>query len=229
MKAAWVASPDSNLWPPWADLKEVGVNRLYYPALKEVIEQSGLHESKRTTTNTIWVRNHQCSDQYRRASLTQIPQFGIFRDLHWDGGTHSIAQGLADVEEDIDACEMAGNSPYMIDGEFPYRDGNFLLGLFAAIRHAFPDLLLSWTMEPMQGGWIKQYPALVKFVNTDKNMVVVGQTFGGNMEPYNQQKVRADLRMAGFLAARIRLFLDASKTRPPKWDGCLLSTESLVV
>lgn len=248
MKGIWETDA-TQTWPLWQDIRDAGCNRIYFPALVPVygetfgaviahrslaarapaVRRAERHFGERLIIG--WTRNErQVTADYRNAVVsTQRFQYGVYRDPHWDGiqDPNTLAQ-LAHL--DIVAA-TGGNKflscSFMFDIEFPYRDGDWLLAVFKAFRMLRPGRLLSWTMEPMQGGWIKSFPALVNWINRDLNAVVVGQTFGAKMEPVDPELVRRDLIDAGFLPARVRLFLDAAKPRPPKWDGSLFHAQRL--
>ena len=73
----------------------------------------------------------------------------------------------------------------------------------------------SWTMEPMQGGWMS--PNMVKAV-TDSRVRVVPQCYWGNMQPVDPQLAIANVVNQGFPRALVTPMYDAAAL-PTPWDG----------
>lgn len=222
MKAIWQPSPLDRGFPQLDLWRAAECNRGYFAARYPTWNGSGFdwHD------NTV-----QLNNAFRSEVTKASVQFGIFRDPHWDD-LHDLNQIARIVHEDIHKATGGDSSrqcAYMLDIEFPYRDGAWLLALFKAIRKLRPGRLLSWTMEPLQGGWIKNFPALVDWINHDINFVVAVQTFFGNMDPTGWQAVRDDMKQTKIDPKRIRLFYDGARARETGWDGCIFHAERLVV
>ena len=74
----------------------------------------------------------------------------------------------------------------------------------------------SWTMEPMQGGWMS--PNMVNAVIAAR-VRVVPQMYWGNMQPaLPYQRVIDDLTIRGFPAGLVTPMWDAARL-PDPWDG----------
>lgn len=224
MKGIWQPSPLDRGFPQIELWKSAGCNRGYFAARYPVWNADRQHYE--------WFDNTQQLNNTFRSDVTKAGiQFGIFRDPHWDG-INDYNQLAQLAHDDINKATEGSNArqcAYMFDIEFPYRDGNWLLALFKAFRKLRPGRLLSWTMEPLQGGWIKGFPALVDWINHDINFVVVVQNFFGNMDPAGADALRENMKQTGIDPRRVRIFHDAAKPRPSTWDGCLFHAERLVV
>jgi hypothetical protein len=85
-------------------------------------------------------------------------------------------------------------------------------------------------MEPNQGGWIKNYPALVKLINDDPLVFVVPQTYDFNMNPYGTADgIRVNLWDAGIKRDKVELYY-GFKDRPSqyRWSGVIYDWNNFV-
>ena len=82
-------------------------------------------------------------------------------------------------------------------------------------RELRPKQDTSWTMEPMQGGWMHE--EFVMAILRAK-VRIVPQYYGGNMQPFAQDRCYRDLLVLGFHESLITGFYDAAAL-PAYWDG----------
>lgn len=231
MKAIWQPSPLDRNVPQYDLLRSAGCNRIYFAAEYETFEDG---------VGTWHFNDIQLNPTFYNDVVKNKFQYGIFRVTSWDNAKlYGDAGTLASTaNEDINAAS-GGNKyaalPYMFDIE--QHDPAFILATFKAYRKLRPTRRTAWTMEPHQGGWMKNYlvngqPVLVDFINNDPYFFLLPQLFYGNMSPANQNDVRNDLLAAGFKSEKILFFYDsttktASQWKSSDWSGSLLDAEHL--
>lgn len=218
MRTVWQASPLDRAVPQWSLLRGAGCNKIGFSA--------------RYQDGGVWRDNtEQLNPEFRKLCLDNGFLFEVVRDPHWDAITDAGTIARL-VDEDI-AAATGGNRflqcSYCLDLEYPYRDGDWILSLFMAIRALRPGRLLVWTIEPGQGGWIKNYPRLVDWINFRSGMFYIcPQTYYGDMSPWGTyDTVKQDIYAAGILPKRVVLFYDARRPRPVGWNGELFHAERL--
>jgi len=164
-------------------------------------------------------------DAMRDAKIQGQPQYyrlRLTRDTHWASSptdplkfAQRLSDDLKDFKQDGKQCALG------IDYE--QKNGNWILAVLTEIRRIRSGRGVFWTMEPNQGGWIKDYPALVKFINSDPLVFVVPQVYDLNMNPYGQSDgCRVNIWDAGIDRDKVELYYTL-KDKPSwaRWSGIL--------
>jgi hypothetical protein len=185
----------------------------------------------------IWqrVRDHNISRLYLSATQAtaenlgfvrqQGIECGVVRDPIW---TQAGAVDLARLCDADLARTASGNAQcaVMVDVEAMFRRGSqYMIDFLKEWRALRPSRVTSWTTEPNQGGTISL--PLVGMIGADPNLVVLPQTYDGNMAPYGTVDWnRADIVERGVPRARVAAFYDGAAL-PAHWDGCAFTLERL--
>lgn len=144
----------------------------------------------------------------------------ITRDPSWPGQPSDPLKFAAELSKDITYLGQDGKQcAFGIDYE--KKDGDWILAALKEIRRLRTGRGVMWMCEPNQGGWIKNYPELVKFINSDPLVFVVGQTYDKNMVPYGSADgVRVNLWDAGIMRDAVELYYGKNdKPDPTRWSG----------
>lgn len=142
---------------------------------------------------------------------------GIYAGAAW-GELGDTPDEYVDVMEGWVAALQQGykdNNFPRVQWDLEMHDPNFIKEVLRLWRNARPNHSTSWTMEPMQGGWMS--PEFVQFVLGYK-IRIVPQYYGGQMEPFAQDRTLLDLTTRGFPTSIISGMYDA-KALPAWWDG----------
>jgi hypothetical protein len=153
----------------------------------------------------------------------------VTRDTSWPGSKADPAQFAAQLSGDVTYLNQ--NSKQCALGiDYEGKDGDWILAALQTIRTLRSGRGVFWTPQPNQGGWIKNYPALVSFINNDPLVFVVAQTYSGNMSPYGQADgIRVNLWDAGLHRDKVELYYGLNdKPDKTRWSGALYDWNQFV-
>ena len=100
---------------------------------------------------------------------------------------------------------------------------DIIIACLERLRELQPKRDISWTFEPLQGGWM--HSEFVKRV-VDARVRVVPQTYGGSMQPFAADVVLRDLLRRGFPEPLVTCFYDAAAL-PHGWNGWAFTQQRL--
>lgn len=196
MRAALV-TPGGPLVPDLAKARRYGITRLYWEATDPQI------------TAPLF-------DDVRAAGM----EVGIMRDPSWDNfSPTALAREL-----DHDLVRLrSGDRQCAILADIEKHDADYVIRFLQAWRAVRPRRETAWTLEPLQGGWFER--DLVRAC-VQADVLVVPQTYLGDMSPVPLDAVRSQLIDAGLPRSRVALFYDAAHI-PVWWDGIAFTFAAL--
>lgn len=161
--------------------------------------------------------------------VSQNYKIRVTRDTHWPGSSASPEGFAAQLSSDLTYLNQDGKQ-CALGIDYESKNGDWILACLKEIRRIRSGRGVFWTMEPNQGGWIKKYPALVKFINSDPLVFVVAQTYDGGMLPYGTADgIRVDMWDAGFDRDKVEIYYGLNdKPNPSRWSGGLYDWNNFV-
>lgn len=178
-------------------------------------------------------------DAMKAAKINGVPQnyrVRITRDTHWPGSKTDPLEFAAQLSADLTFLRQDHDSNGHVKQcslgiDYEGKDGDWILAALREIRRLRPGRGVYWTPEPNQGGWIKNFPALVKFINGDPLVFVVAQTYLFDMAPFGTADgVRVNLWDAGIDRDKVELFYGVKdKPHPARWSGVLYDWNNLAL
>jgi len=200
--------------------------------VKEWIFHSAFDDGTLNTQLTLNGVNGKVLDDMRAASINGVPQnykVRILRDPNWeeysktpDQFAKQLSDDVKNLNQDKKQCSLA------IDAE--RHDGDYIYKALKEIRRLRPGRGVFWTMEPHQGGWIKDHPELVNLINNDSFIFVVAQTYDKNMNPWgHSDDNRVDLWNVGIKREKVEVYYGL-KEKPAKdtWSGALYDWNNFI-
>ena len=200
------------------------------------IQEWGFHtcfdDGSPNTNLTIGGVRGKVLDEMRAAKINGVPQnyrLRVTRDYSWPRPVMT-AEGLAKaLSDDLTFLGQDGKQ-CALGMDIEAHDGGYVLAALREIRRLRPGRGVFWTMEPNQGGWIKNWPQLVAFINDDPMVFVVGQTYDFNMNPYGTDDgIRCNLWDAGIRRDKVELYYGLhQKPNPARWSGSLYDWNNFI-
>jgi len=197
MRALWV---DSGNDPDWAKVKAHAITHLYFDLFDPRVRTEYLKSIGRTVS-----------------SNGKAYGVGVYVVSNWPqvaGDGKSFAEKVSKQLSIVAPGPDVASFP-KVQLDIEQHDPVFILDALERWRELRPKRDTSWTMEPMQGGWMT--PAFVTGVLACK-VRVVPQYYLGDMSPVAQDVALKDLLNAGFPASIVTGFYDAAAL-PAYWDG----------
>lgn len=142
---------------------------------------------------------------------------GVYVAWNWagyEGNGTEFAEKVSERLGEIVPVTSAQNFP-KVQLNVELHDPLFIQDMVVRWRQLRKYRDTSWTMEPMQGGWMS--PNMVQAV-TSRRIRVVPQCYWGNMDPVPVQPVINNLVNQGFPRALVTPMYDAADL-PDPWDG----------
>jgi len=142
---------------------------------------------------------------------------GVYVAWNWpqvSGGADEFVEKVSDRLDEIVPITSAQNFP-KVQLNVELHDPLWIQNMVVGWRKLRPYRDTSWTMEPMQGGWMS--PNMVQAV-ISRRVRVSPQIYYGDMTPADEQTVIQDLVIRGFPRALISPSYDAALITPSQ-DG----------
>ncbi len=219
MRAVW-CDPLNGAWPAWDKFRKYGITRIYVdgretkdgkPRLRELVD--GIH--------------------------SQGFEAGIYRDPVW-GGWSTVQEYALLASRDIRSAELDPVTQKVTPKQIAYmhdletHDVQWILGSLRQWRVYRPAQTTDVTWEPMQGGLWGESNGTASVATTELLALleaggpggIYHQNYGGAMEPFNAERVRANLVAYHFPDARLWGFYDG-KFLPAAWDGCVFTADRM--
>lgn len=153
----------------------------------------------------------------------------LTRDYNWPR-TDTTAYGLAKALSDDVTYFGQDGKQCALGMDIEAHNGAYVIEALKSIRSLRPGRSVFWTMEPNQGGWIKDWPELVALINADPFISVVAQTYDFHMNPYGDNDgIRVNLWDAGISRDKVEVYYGKNlKPNPARWSGVLYDWNNFV-
>lgn len=198
MRACWI---DEGNNPDWDTLARHRITALFFHMFDERVTQHYLMHVRSRTTAT--------GSPYGA---------GVYVAWNWPQAVGLDGTGFAEMVSarlsEIVPVTSAQNFP-KVQLNVELHDPLWIQHMVVRWRELRKYRDTSWTMEPMQGGWMS--PNMVQAV-ISRRIRVSPQLYYGDMAPADEPSVIADLTVRGFPRALISPHYDAALL-PQGWDG----------
>ena len=190
MRYLWV-DQGNNPW--WEAITANGIDGLFFDPRDERVKKGYLEEVQAKLKGAV----------------------GIYFGHGWSELGHEPEQYVKEASKYLGPLRKDNNFP-KVQINIEYHEPEFIMEVFRLWRVVYPWHATSWSLEPMQGGWMSS--SFV--VSLIKNKIRVSpQLFGsGDMVEYAADRVMRDLVKRGFPIDLISSTYDASKLHL-WWDG----------